>query len=245
MLTPDDPCQAFFRLNYFLDPRALPLRSTKGARSETLGRWTEAELNRINAEEPASANYDDLTIVVMHDTSIRVTLGEPGPEAPLPAQPARPESPPPIVLPEEKPEDLDERTLKPEDLDEGTLKPEDLGERTLKPEEFPDKLQIIRQLSLPAERITLPDEAFHPSPPKDEPTVSPEPIEARSGSRPEPSFRPELPKEDPASRQAVDLSSERTYDPLKDAKFGPNAAAPDEPSKAKGFWNRLKHPKSS
>jgi hypothetical protein len=82
LLNAGGPERIFFRLNYYLDPRAIFLRSTQGARSDALGKWIEAELKRINAEEAHAANYDDLTIVVMHDTNVRVELSQPASQIP-------------------------------------------------------------------------------------------------------------------------------------------------------------------
>jgi serine/threonine protein phosphatase PrpC len=74
MLNAGNPEQAISRIKRYLDPGIIwrVNRNDNESVSSTLCRWTKSELERINNKEAESANFDDLTIVVMHDTSIPV-----------------------------------------------------------------------------------------------------------------------------------------------------------------------------
>ncbi|MDR1641269.1 MAG: protein phosphatase 2C domain-containing protein [Clostridiales bacterium] len=200
-----DPEQAFFRLNYYMDPRAIFLRSTQGSRSESLGKWTESELYRINAEEASGANYDDLTMVIMHDTNICVTLGKPivlALDAPAPDVPE-------IILPDAP--DLDSHealpNLAPQDPD--PLDPDPLVSE-------PNSLQVAADLA-PVPNRPLPKPGLPPEPGNEfQPDIYAPPEAALAGPSQIPlSLERTVNPGKPPGMPELDLSSDKTVDPKK------------------------------
>ncbi|MDR1642648.1 MAG: protein phosphatase 2C domain-containing protein [Clostridiales bacterium] len=120
MLNAGSPEQAISRIKRYLDPGIVSRisKSNDESVSSSLCRWTKSELERINNKEAKSANFDDLTMVVMHDTSIPVKT-----ENGVKQEPGRQPNPELVVVKQEE----NHKASEPSPIDRGSV-PVDKGE---------------------------------------------------------------------------------------------------------------------